>query len=160
MQGPVALEVELVLLVRVLLAAVLGGLLGFERERRGRPAGLRTFMVVAAGACLFTMVGAFGFADDASPSRIASGIVVGIGFLGAGSIVQHKKGGSIRGLTTAAGIWTTAAIGAAVGAGLLVLATGATLVLFVILSVLRLVQQAALHRPPPAPPAPPAPPEP
>jgi putative Mg2+ transporter-C (MgtC) family protein len=74
--------------------------------------------------------------------------------------VQHKKGGSIRGLTTAAGIWTTAAIGAAVGAGLLVLATGATLVLFVILSVLRLVQQAALHRPPPAPPAPPAPPEP
>lgn len=111
--------------VRLLIAAAFGGLLGLERERRDHPAGLRTHMLVAVGACLFALVSAFGFGDftgesadtalRADVTRISSQIVVGIGFLGGGTILRYR--GTVKGLTTAAGLWVTAAVGLAVAMG-------------------------------------------
>ena len=111
--------------LRLLVAAALGGLLGLERELRDQPAGLRTHLLVAVGSCLFTLVSAFGFdafttasaeqAVRADVTRIASQIVVGIGFIGGGAILRQS--GAIRGLTTAASLWVTAAVGMAVAAG-------------------------------------------
>src|SRR5439155_16582118 len=111
-------------LLRVVLAGVLGGAIGAEREIREREAGLRTHMLVAVGAGLFTLVSAYGWHDfhfsnragvTYDPTRIAAQIVTGIGFLGAGAIIRH--GLSVRGLTTAASLWVVAAIGVASGAG-------------------------------------------
>src|SRR5947199_3172699 len=111
-------------LLRLSLAAVLGGVIGFERELREREAGLRTHLLVALGSALFTIVGAYGFHSfldsgqsvvRADPTRIAAQIVSGIGFLGAGAII--RQGLSVRGLTTAATLWLVAAIGLACGAG-------------------------------------------
>jgi putative Mg2+ transporter-C (MgtC) family protein len=111
-------------LLRVVLAAVLGGAIGTERELREREAGLRTHMLVAVGSALFTLVSAYGWQDfhfsqrsgvTYDPTRIAAQIVTGIGFLGAGAIIRH--GLSVRGLTTAASLWVVAAIGIAAGAG-------------------------------------------
>jgi len=101
------------------VAAVMGMAIGVERELREQAAGLRTHMLVAVGACLFTIVSAYGFqgvATDVDPSRVAAQIVTGIGFLGAGAIL--REGLSVRGLTTAASLWITAAIGMAVGLGM------------------------------------------
>lgn len=123
--------------LRLAIAAAFGGLLGIERELRDRPAGLRTYILVGAGACLFTIVSAYGFqsivleaplAGQSAPvrgdvTRVASQIVVGIGFLGAGTIIRYR--GRVRGLTTAAGLWIAAAVGLAVGLGML-LAAGVT----------------------------------
>jgi putative Mg2+ transporter-C (MgtC) family protein len=111
-------------LLRVAVAAALGGAVGLERELRDREAGFRTHMLVAVGSALFTLVSAYGFRDflvhggtvvRADPTRIAAQIVTGIGFLGAGAII--RQGLSIRGLTTAATLWVVAAIGLAAGAG-------------------------------------------
>jgi putative Mg2+ transporter-C (MgtC) family protein len=105
-------------LLRLFVAAALGGAIGLERELRERQAGLRTHLVVAVGAALFTLVSAYGFADFGSrvdPTRIAAQVVTGIGFLGAGAII--RQGLSVRGLTTAASLWLVAAIGLAAGAG-------------------------------------------
>ena len=110
-------------LIRIGLAALLGGLIGLEREYFDQPAGFRTHILVALGAALFTLVGAYGFEvfEDgagtmrADPTRVAAQVVTGIGFLGAGAIMQ--QGLSVRGLTTAASLWVTAAIGTAVGLG-------------------------------------------
>jgi putative Mg2+ transporter-C (MgtC) family protein len=103
-------------LLRLLVAGVLGGSIGLERELRERQAGLRTHLVVCVGAALFTLVGAYAFASpNTDPSRIAAQIVTGIGFLGAGAII--RQGLSVRGLTTAATLWLVAAIGMAAGAG-------------------------------------------
>jgi len=111
-------------LLRLALAAVLGGLIGVERELREREAGLRTHLLVALGSALFTIVGAYGFdaflntgasVVRADPTRIAAQIVTGIGFLGAGAII--RQGLSVRGLTTAATLWAVAAVGLAAGAG-------------------------------------------
>lgn len=125
--------------VRIMLAAVLGGVVGFERERRRRPAGLRTFMLVAIGSALFTVVGIYGFPNPGSgtsdPSRIAAQIVTGIGFLGGGMLI--KTGASIRGLTTSAGIWTVSAIGLTCGVGMYGLAIFSTIVVTVVLAVIR-----------------------
>jgi putative Mg2+ transporter-C (MgtC) family protein len=112
------------LLLRVVIAAALGGAIGFERELREREAGLRTHMLVSVGAALFTIVSAYAWTDwqfsNASgivfdPTRIAAQIVTGIGFLGAGAII--RQGLSVRGLTTAATLWVVAAIGMAAGSG-------------------------------------------
>ena len=122
---------ELVFLGQALLAAVLGGLLGLQRERSGKPAGPRTYALVTMGSAVFTMLSIYGF-GSANASRVASNIVVGIGFLGAGLIFQRES--HIDNLTTAAGLWASAAIGMAVGTGWYVLAVGATiltLILFV-----------------------------
>ena len=115
---------DLELLGRLLLAAVLGGAVGTERELADQPAGLRTHMLLTIGACLFTLVSAYGFGGPADPSRLAAQIVTGIGFLGGGAIVRH--GLTVRGVTTAASIWATASIGVAVGAGRYLLAVGGT----------------------------------
>jgi putative Mg2+ transporter-C (MgtC) family protein len=105
-------------LLRLFVAAALGGAIGLEREFRERQAGLRTHLVVCVGAALFTLVSAYGFTDwgvRVDPTRIAAQIVTGIGFLGAGAII--RQGLSVRGLTTAATLWLVAAIGMAAGAG-------------------------------------------
>jgi len=102
--------------VRLLLALVLGGLVGWQREAAVKPAGFRTHILVCVGAALFTLISRYGFFESgADPSRVASNIVVGIGFLGAGTI--WRTGGSVQGLTTAASLWTVAAIGMAAGIG-------------------------------------------
>ncbi|HEX2025231.1 MAG TPA: MgtC/SapB family protein [Actinomycetota bacterium] len=133
-------EVELAL--RILGAALLGALVGIEREARDQPAGFRTHILVAVGSCLFTLISAYGFAgflDEEQvtfdPTRIAAQIVTGIGFLGAGAIL--RSGMSVRGLTTAASLWVVAAVGLAVGAGAYVLASTATGVTLLALFVLR-----------------------
>src|SRR3984885_10287486 len=127
------------LVVRLLVAAGLGSLIGAERERLVWAAGLRTHMLVSVGACLFMIVSAFGFADILGtahvvldPSRVAAQVVSGIGFLGAGSILL--RGDVVRGLTTAASLWTVAAIGLAVGSGLYVGAVAATFIILIILA--------------------------
>jgi putative Mg2+ transporter-C (MgtC) family protein len=115
------LPLQLDLSVRLIVAAALGLAVGFEREIHGHPAGLRTHMLVASGSALFTVLSAYGFAGEPNaavtvdPTRIAAQIVSGIGFLGAGAIL--KDGIVIRGLTTAASLWATAAVGMAAGTG-------------------------------------------
>lgn len=128
-------DVELQLAGRLAAGLVLGALIGLERELHRQPAGFRTHSLVALGAALFTIVSAYGFAGDAvDPTRIAAQIVSGIGFIGAGTILQHR--GSIRGLTTAASLWSVAAIGMAAGAGLLVMAVIGTVLILVVLALL------------------------
>jgi putative Mg2+ transporter-C (MgtC) family protein len=139
---------DLELLGRLLLAAVLGGAVGAERELHDQPAGLRTHMLLTIGACLFTLVSAYGFGGPADPSRLAAQIVTGIGFLGGGAIV--RQGLTVRGLTTAASIWATASLGVAVGAGRYLLATGATVLvvgtLFGLRAVRNLLQRWSVSR--------------
>ena len=123
---------EIEIAVRLLLAAVFGAAVGYERRSADKPAGLRTLSLVAVGAALFTIVSSFGF-DTADQSRVAAQIVTGVGFLGAGTIIRSGTG--VSGLTTAATIWATAAIGMAVGSGLYIAAVGGTLLMLVILYV-------------------------
>jgi putative Mg2+ transporter-C (MgtC) family protein len=105
---------ELQIIFQMLLAAVLGGLIGMEREVKGKSSGLRTFAFVAMGSALFTILSIHGF-NDVGPSRVASNILTGVGFLGAGVIFRQEE--RVRGITTAAGLWLVAAIGMAVGCG-------------------------------------------
>lgn len=133
----IELGTQLELSVRLLIAALLGLAIGFEREIHGHPAGLRTHMLVALGSALFTVLSIYGFAGEGSvspaaivdPTRIAAQIVSGIGFLGAGAIL--KDGIVIRGLTTAASLWATSAVGMAAGAGEYVLAAVAAGVILI-----------------------------
>lgn len=107
-----------VICTRLLMAALLGGLLGYEREHHGKAAGLRTHMLVSMGAALFVLAPLLDGAEHDAMSRIIQGIVAGVGFLGAGTILKgHGEEDQVRGLTTAAGLWLTAAIGVAVGLG-------------------------------------------
>jgi len=132
-------------LLRLFVAAVLGGAIGVERELRERQAGLRTHLVVCVGAALFTLVGAYAFTSPhTDPSRIAAQIVTGIGFLGAGAII--RQGLSVRGLTTAATLWLVAAIGMAAGAGYWDGALIATLGALLTLGPLRVVAFRLLSR--------------
>lgn len=105
------------IMTRLLLAGLLGGLLGYEREHKGKAAGIRTHMLVAMGAALFVLVPELGGMTVADMSRVIQGVVTGIGFLGAGAIIKHRDEEDVQGLTTAAGIWMTAAIGVACGLG-------------------------------------------
>jgi putative Mg2+ transporter-C (MgtC) family protein len=109
------------LAIRLGTAAASGALVGFEREAQGQPAGIRTHALVAIGSCIFTIVGAYGFpelvrGENVDPMRVAAQIVSGIGFVGAGAMIRDR--GSIRGITTAAALWASAALGMAAGAGL------------------------------------------
>lgn len=106
------------IVVRLLLAALLGGILGYERESHGKAAGLRTHMLVSLGAAMFVLVPQQAGMPTPDMSRVLQGVIAGIGFLGAGAIIKHKdEPGRIQGLTTAAGIFMTAAIGVACGLG-------------------------------------------
>ena len=119
--------------VRLLLAAVLGGLLGIEREQHGKDAGVRTHMLVAMGAALFVLVSQQSGMPNADLSRVVQGVIAGVGFLGAGAILKLDGEERVKGLTTAAGIWLTAAIGVAAGMGreaTAVLSTLLTLAIF------------------------------
>jgi putative Mg2+ transporter-C (MgtC) family protein len=133
-------------LLRLLLAAALGGAIGFERELRDQEAGLRTHLLVGLGACVFTLVSAYAWTDwtfsqrsgiTLDPTRIAAQIVTGIGFLGAGAIIV--RGVNVRGLTTAATLWVVAGIGMAVGAGFYAVSLGASVLVLVSLGPLRLL---------------------
>ncbi len=106
-----------IVVIRLLLAALLGGLLGFEREQRGKAAGIRTHMLVCMGAALFILIPQQAGISDAEMSRVIQGVVAGIGFLCAGTIITGRGENDATGLTTAAGIWLTTAIGIAVGLG-------------------------------------------
>jgi putative Mg2+ transporter-C (MgtC) family protein len=132
-KGIMSLELQLEISLLVLLAAALSALIGFNREMRNRPAGLRTHMLVGIGSCLFTLLSIYGFADG-DPGRVASQILPGLGFLGAGAILKER--GNIEGLTTAASMWATASIGMAVGIGAWLLAMLATLIVWFVLAVL------------------------
>ncbi len=118
-------------LVKLAVSVLLGGLIGLEREVRLKSAGLRTMIFISLGATVFTMV-SIKIGGDKDPARIAASIVTGVGFLGAGVILRQE--GRVRGLTTAAAIWITAALGMAVGAGYHVLAASATLVSLLVLT--------------------------
>ncbi len=120
------------LVVRLVLALVLGGIIGIEREVLEKPAGFRTHILVALGAATFTLISLYGFfGSGADPARIASNIVVGIGFIGAGTIWRHPTG--VGGLTTAASLWMVAAIGTAVGSGFYLVALVATALAWAVL---------------------------
>ncbi len=120
--------------VRLLVAAMLGGFLGYERQRKA--AGLRTHMLVSLGAALFVMAPLEAGASVADLTRVVQGLATGIGFVGAGAILKTEQG-EVRGLTTAAGIWLTAAVGMAVGAGRLWVPLVGTILALGILAVLR-----------------------
>jgi putative Mg2+ transporter-C (MgtC) family protein len=124
---------------------VLGAAIGFERELHRQPAGFRTHSLVAVGSALFTIISAYGFAGTAvDPTRIAAQIVSGIGFIGAGTILQHR--GNVRGLTTAASLWSVAAVGMAAGAGMLVIAVMGTFLILVVLSLLDRLEAVVRRR--------------
>ena len=128
------------IVLRLSMAMLLGGLLGYERERSGKDAGLRTHMLVALGAAIFVLVPLQGGMEVGDLSRVLQGVIAGIGFLGAGAIIKLSGEREIRGLTTAAGIWMTAAIGAAAGMGREATAVVSTLMALFVLAVLRRVE--------------------
>lgn len=130
-------------LLRVVIAGLCGAFIGYERKNRMKEAGIRTHFVVAIGASLMMCISKYGFQDQigwenltVDPSRIAAQIVSGVGFLGAGMIFMHKH--TVKGLTTAAGIWATAGIGMAIGSGMYLMGAGATLII--------ILAQIILHR--------------
>lgn len=142
------------IIFRVIVGAMLGALVGLEREMRGQVAGFRTHTLVAMGATLFTLVSLYGFEpffEEAGsgqpytfdPSRVAAQIVVGIGFLGAGAIMRH--GSSVKGITTAASLWVVAAMGLAVGAGFWVGALAVSLMLLVVLRGFRPLEKTLMR---------------
>ena len=125
------------LAIRLLAAAGLGAVIGYEREFRGMGAGVRTHMLVCIGACLFMLISKYGFGDSArfDAARVAAGVVSGIGFLGGGLIIKSKSN-VITGLTTAAGLWVTGAIGMGAGSGMVGMAGIATLLLLFCMEIL------------------------
>lgn len=131
---------------RLLVAAICGGLVGFERKARLKTAGIRTHMLVAVGSALFMIISKYGFFDLAGhtriigvdPSRIAAGVVTGIGFIGAGAIMTRNH--QIDGLTTAAGLWATAAIGLAIGADMYIIGIAGTLCILVTQTIVRRIR--------------------
>jgi putative Mg2+ transporter-C (MgtC) family protein len=150
-------------IARLSIAAVLGSVIGWERQRKEGPAGLRTHMLVCLGSALVMIVSAFGFEDILGrpnvmldPSRIAAQVISGIGVLGAGTIIFLRPH-IIRGLTTAAGLWTVAAIGLAVGGGLYLAACVTTAIVLLILAVIKPLENRMMDRrrkrKPPTPPS-------
>ena len=125
-------ELRVELLLELVLAVVLGGLIGFEREWKNKPAGLRTNILICMSAVLFTEISVRAGIAGGDPGRIAAQILTGVGFLGAGTILHHK--GSVSGLTSAATIWMVTAIGVTLGWGAYVDAIGATLLVLVVLA--------------------------
>lgn len=131
---------------RLTVAVLLGAAIGWERERRRSAAGLRTHMLVALGAALFVLAPAQAGLEEDGMSRVLQGVISGIGFLGAGAVLKLSEQGEIRGLTTAASIWATAAIGIAVGQGREATALLATFIVLAILIVLAQLERR-MHRP-------------
>ncbi|MBE5251693.1 MgtC/SapB family protein [Mixta mediterraneensis] len=139
------------MLIRIALAGVLGGLIGMERQMRAKEAGLRTHILVAIGSTMFMLVSKYGFADmldnhhvALDPSRIAAQVVSGMGFLGAGTIIIQKQ--IVKGLTTAAGLWVTAAIGLVIGSGMYEIGIYGTVLALVVLEVFRRISHFLIGR--------------
>jgi len=126
------MPIELEMVLRLIMATALGAIIGYQRERAAKPAGLRTHVLICVGAALFTIASLYGFGAAADPARIAAGIVAGIGFLGAGAIIRRGEG-LVEGLTTAATIWVVAAIGLAVGVGLYLVSAVTTVLISIVL---------------------------
>src|SRR5277367_3842722 len=142
---------NLEMLLRLVTSAALGSLIGFERERLLWAAGIRTHMLVCVGSCLIMIVSQYGFSNILTqqnvvldPSRIAAQVVSGIGFLGAGAILA--RGEIVKGLTTAASIWTVAAVGLAVGGGLYLAASASTVIILIILAGIKPLEEAYRSR--------------
>jgi putative Mg2+ transporter-C (MgtC) family protein len=133
--------------LRMLIAVALGGFVGLEREAAGKAAGLRTHMLVSLGAALSVIVANLIGMSAADISRVIQGLVTGIGFIGGGAILKLTDQHRIKGLTTAAGIWMTASIGITVGAGKLTTAIAATVLTFLVLSVLHLFEERLFVEP-------------
>ncbi len=127
--GTINLETIIACVIRMLLALALGFAIGFERKMRFKEAGVRTHTIVCVGSCLYMVISKFAF-TGADTARVAAQIVSGIGFIGAGMIFYHKE--MVHGLTTAAGIWATAAIGMAAGGGMIIVAIAATAIIILI----------------------------
>ena len=123
------------IVIRLMLAAILGGIVGYERERKARSAGVRTHMLVAVGAALFVLGPLQSGMEISDMSRVVQGIVQGVGFLGAGAIIIRAGDQKVEGLTTAATIWATAGIGVVVGLGLEATAVLSTIIMLTILAV-------------------------
>jgi len=134
-------NVEFEPIFQLLLAIALGGLIGFQRQLKHRPAGLRTHMLVSLGATLFAIIS---LSFDIEPSRVAAGIVTGIGFLGAGSIIAHK--GHIRGITSAATLWVVASIGLSVGVGEYLIGIISALLVSTILQLWRIEKKTGMRQ--------------
>jgi putative Mg2+ transporter-C (MgtC) family protein len=132
--------------VRLMVAVVLGGLLGYERQRSGKAAGLRTHMLVSLGAALFVLSPLEAGMPLNDISRVMQGVIAGIGFLGAGAIIKLSSDGQIKGLTTSASIWLTAAIGLAAGMGRESTALLSTVLALVILSLLHRLEKRIAHK--------------
>lgn len=137
------LLLQLEFIGRLILAGICGGLIGYERKNRLKEAGIRTHLIVALASALMMIISKYGFDDviqtyhiDLDPSRVAAGIVTGVGFLGAGMIFVRRQ--AISGLTTAAGIWATVGVGMAIGGGLYIIGVAATIIIIII--------QILLHR--------------
>jgi len=133
--------------LRLLIAALLGGILGWEREQSGKAAGIRTHMLVAIGAALFILIPQQAGIPDAELSRVIQGVITGVGFLGAGAILKGNDEKHLKGLTTAAGIWLTAAIGVATGLGRESSAILCTLLALVVLFVVPKLLQVFESKP-------------
>ena len=131
--------------LRLVLAIFLGGLLGYEREVKGKAAGVRTHMLVCLGASVFVMLLELDGADHDAMSRVIQGVVAGIGFLCAGTILKGENIADVKGLTTAAGLWATAAIGVAVGLGHEATAVLGTLMALLILHVMPLLRKRSIN---------------
>lgn len=134
------------IVVRLGMAGLLGGLLGWEREHAGKAAGVRTHMLVAMGAALFVLVSQQAGIGPADNSRVLQGIIAGVGFLGAGTILKGDAEGQVKGLTTAAGIWLTAAIGVAAGLGQEATAVLSTVLALVVLWLIPFLHDAVTVR--------------
>lgn len=139
MDSLMSLNQQVFLSFNITLAMLLSGIIGINRERINKSAGLRTHMLTGTGACIFTILSMYAF-PDADKSRIASNIVTGIGFLGGGIIIQKKN--ETFDVTTAAGIWATAAIGMAIGVGAWFIAVYSTVILWIILALLKQIKDA------------------
>jgi putative Mg2+ transporter-C (MgtC) family protein len=129
-------------ILRLAAATLVGGAIGLDRDLRGKPTGVRTMGIVALGAALIVLAGQQQGADQAAASRIMQGIITGIGFLGAGVILRNPSGGKVHGLTTAAAIWLTACIGAACGAGAWPLVLTSAVLVALVLTFGRSLEQA------------------
>ncbi len=139
-----SLELQLDLSLRIVIAAILSAIVGYNRQRHEHPAGLRTHILVGMGSALFTVLSLYAFGSEIG--RVAAQIVTGIGFLGAGAIVQQRQAGHIHGMTTAAGIWAVSAVGMACGTGFYLLAAVSAILVWGVLEVVGGIEKKTMPK--------------